>query len=387
MFNKTTSAKKTKYYQIFNELTDDTISTLHQRKKTIKHQTTNRFYQYNKPVYIKCTKGIAVIALAKEENQDNPEYFVIHRVVKVNKGVLIGIISLTNTSTIEIFSEPFTKHYVIHLDEELNMNRIIPTFDIKEIYSYYYQVKGPGYFFSGEKHKYWELTYVDTGELKSTIGDYTFTIKEKEIMLYGPDQFHNQYVDSDRVCSYMTIMFDMNPKDYDHIINRTFHLHRQIYPIMQNIMKVTTHEGPLSDQLLLVYVKELVLQLYRYDSIEPQSLSMPAQQSFEDELLNEIVVYIKENLNSPLTVENITQQYSVSRSTLQSLFKKNLDIAPKQYINEAKLAKSKLLIKENKYTLSEVSDMLSYTSIHYFSRTFKKRFGITPSEYAKSIYK
>ena len=111
------------------------------------------------------------------------------------------------------------------------------------------------------------------------------------------------------------------------------------------------------------------------------------RQSFEDELLNEIVVYIKEHLNTPLTVENICQNYSVSRSTLQSLFKKNLEVAPKQYINECKLSKSKLLIKENKYTLSEVSDILSYTSIHYFSRTFKKRFGITPSEYAKSIYK
>lgn len=267
------------------------------------------------------------------------------------------------------------------------MHRIVPNFDIKEIYSYYYQVKGPAYFFSGEKHSYWELTYVDNGELKSTIAGKTFSIKEKEIMLYGPNQFHNQYIDTDHVCSYMTIMFDMNPKEYDLLINRTFHLHRQLYPIMQNIMKVTTNEGLLSDQLLLVYLKELILQLFRYNTIEPQSLSMPAQQSFEDELLNEIVVYIKEHLNTPLTVENICQNYSLSRSTLQSLFKKNLEVAPKQYINECKLSKSKLLIKENKYTLSEVSDMLSYTSIHYFSRSFKKRFGITPSEYAKSIYK
>lgn len=387
MFNKTTSAKQTKYYQIFNELTDDAVKTLHKRKKTIKHQTTNRFYQYNKPVYIKCTKGIAMLALAEEKDPLQAEYFVIHRVVKINKGVLFGILSLTDSSSIEIYSEPHTKHYVIHLDEDLNVHRITSKFVIKEIYSYYYQVKSPAYSFSGEEHSYWELTYVDNGELKSTVSGKTFTIKEKEIMLYGPNQFHTQYIDNNHVCSYMTIMFDMNPQDYETLINRPFHLHRQLYPIMQNIMKVTTNEGLLSDQLLLVYLKELILQLYCYDTIEPQTLSMPAQQSFEDELLNEIVVYIKENLNTPLTVENICHQYSVSRSTLQSLFKKNLDIPPKQYINEAKLAKSKLLIKENRYTLSEVSDILAYTSIHYFSRTFKKRFGITPSEYAKSIYK
>lgn len=156
---------------------------------------------------------------------------------------------------------------------------------------------------------------------------------------------------------------------------------------MQKIMKATTNETLLGEQLLLVYLKELILELYQYDYVDAQMITTPAQQRFEDEMLNEIIVFINENLSEPLTVEAICQKYAISRSTLQALFKKNMNVGPKHFINERKLAQSKLLIKENKYTLSEVSEMLSYTSIHYFSRTFKKRFGITPSEYAKSIYK
>ena len=89
----------------------------------------------------------------------------------------------------------------------------------------------------------------------------------------------------------------------------------------------------------------------------------------------------------PLTVEYLCDQFSISRSSLQLLFNKNLNTTPKQYINQIKLKKAKLLIKENKYTISEISEKLGFTSIHYFSKKFKKEFNISPSDYAKSIYK
>lgn len=387
MFNKTTSAKITKYYQIFNEMTDDAISTLNVLVKNIRHQSINRFFQFDRPIYVKCTKGIVLMALTKEDDMDVIDYYVVHRVVKVNKKVLHNFVSLTKSSTLVIYTEPNTKRKIFQVEQEIKIPKIVPEFQIKQVYAYYLQVKGTSYFFSGEKHNYWELTYIDTGQLKTTIGGTTHVLNDKDLILYGPNQFHNQFIDSDRVCSYLTIMFEMNPKSYDAIIDRKFHVNRRLYPILQKIMNVTTTETPFGEQLLLVYLKELILELYQYDYVETETLSTPTQQRFEDEMLNEIILYINENLSQPLTVEGICQKFAMSRSTLQALFKKNLNVGPKHFINERKLAQSKLLIKENKYTLSEVSAMLSYNSIHYFSRTFKKRFGITPSEYAKSIYK
>lgn len=388
MYNKTTSAKVTKYFHIQNDITDEMQLQLQMKRKDIRHKSVNRFFQYNKPVYIRCIKGIMMLALSTSGQAEDHEFFVVHRVVKINKGIHFNLISITKNATYEIFMEHNTRKTVVSLEEELSVPRIIPTFDIKEIYSYYYQVKGAPYFFSGEKHTYWELTYVDNGELKTTIDHTTYTLKEKDLIVYGPNQFHNQFIEGDHVCSYVTIMFEMNPQDALFITHRPFHLRRQLLPIMQNIMKTTTNESEHNHQLLLVYLKELILHLFNYDQLSNAAApSTPVQQRFEDELLNEIIVYIHENIALPLTVESICLKYGLSRSTLQSLFKKNLDVAPKHYINEAKLAKSKLLIKENKYTLSEVSDLLSFNSIHYFSRSFKARFGITPSEYAKSIYK
>ena len=60
---------------------------------------------------------------------------------------------------------------------------------------------------------------------------------------------------------------------------------------------------------------------------------------------------------------------------------------PKKYINELKLEKSRQMICENKYTISEIALMLGFNSIHYFSRAFTQKYNMPPSEYAKTIYK
>ncbi len=50
-----------------------------------------------------------------------------------------------------------------------------------------------------------------------------------------------------------------------------------------------------------------------------------------------------------------------------------------------KIDTAKQLIRDNHLNFTEISDRLGYTSVHYFSRQFKKLTGMTPSEYATSI--
>jgi len=102
-------------------------------------------------------------------------------------------------------------------------------------------------------------------------------------------------------------------------------------------------------------------------------------------LRNEILLYINENIYTAFNIEELCAQFGISRSSLQSLFRNNLSIAPKEYVSSLKLEKSKLLIKESKFTISEIATMLGFSTIHYFSRRFKQEFGLTPTEYANKI--
>ena len=65
----------------------------------------------------------------------------------------------------------------------------------------------------------------------------------------------------------------------------------------------------------------------------PVSLS---RQHYQDELLERIINYIEESICEPLTIAEICQKFSISRSSLQLLFKENLDQTPKKYISDMK---------------------------------------------------
>ena len=52
-----------------------------------------------------------------------------------------------------------------------------------------------------------------------------------------------------------------------------------------------------------------------------------------------------------------------------------------------KLEKSCQMIREEKYTISNIALLLGFNSIHYFSRAFTQKYSISPSEYAKQMIK
>ena len=54
-------------------------------------------------------------------------------------------------------------------------------------------------------------------------------------------------------------------------------------------------------------------------------------------------------------------------------------------LTKLKIDKAKQLISEDIYTVTEISEILGYSTIHYFSRHFKRITGMSPSQYAKSV--
>ena len=70
---------------------------------------------------------------------------------------------------------------------------------------------------------------------------------------------------------------------------------------------------------------------------------------------------------------------------LTVLFQKNLQISPGEYIRRIKLQESKQMIRENNLNFTEIAAALQYSTVHHFSRQFKEKFGITPTEYARSV--
>ena len=102
-------------------------------------------------------------------------------------------------------------------------------------------------------------------------------------------------------------------------------------------------------------------------------------------MFNRIVGYLEEKLNTRVTIEQICHDNLIGRSQLQKIFKEQCNMGIIEYFSLMKINAAKELMRTNQMNFTQISEHLGYTSIHYFSRQFKKVTGMTPSEYASSI--
>lgn len=209
-----------------------------------------------------------------------------------------------------------------------------------------------------------------------------YSLQPHDLIIYRSDR---AVLDIRENCSYLTAVFELNQRKTLHILNNTFHCTSELQQILWKLLIESGENSYYTKTLMECYLQEALLLLMQfYESISHKTL-FADNNSARNDLLSEILSYMNKRITEPITIEEICHEFYISRSSLQALFKTHLNTSPKNYLLNIKLQKSKELIRQSQYTISETAYMLGFSSIHYFSRLFKKYFNTTPSAYAKKI--
>lgn len=103
------------------------------------------------------------------------------------------------------------------------------------------------------------------------------------------------------------------------------------------------------------------------------------------QLSQQIYNFLELNLNTNLTLDMLSRTFGVSASYLRSIFKSTYKCSIIDMFIELKINKAKGYMRDCDYNISEISEMLAFSSPQYFSRIFKQRTGLTPTEYKRKI--
>lgn len=387
---KTSSTQFEKYGTIYRQPVNLIYSGLISRDWHVNAERyVTQLYRFDCEVCLEMDSGMAALLVGDSPEANSLEIFAVHRLVKLKPQVYFALIAITSTITCKMITNVRYTYWVEPLAAPYRFDRILPRTLIREIFGYYYSVRSAGYHFDGELHAYFELTYVDLGAIRTVVDGKPYELKERDLMIYGPGQFHTQEILSEGPCSYMTILFDMESSQYEPLLNKVFSCDKKIYTLLKTFVLESTSQIPYMNSLMLCLLQETVIRLLQNEFLGSHS-DRPVtdtRQHYQDEFLEKILTYIDENICKPISVAEICQKFSLSRSSLQILFKENLNQSPKKYISELKMEKSRLMISEDKYTISEIALMMGFNSIHYFSRAFTQRYHIAPSEYSKTLFK
>lgn len=385
IFSKTTGIDFQTYGEVFNETTFKNKFEEGRFYMTVEEKESNKFYKNDSEFYLTVREGIAAIAITEDLNK-KPKIFVIHRICKISPNLYFTFLTISKRSVIEVSNKNFENN-ILAAQEPATINSLKTNLHVKEILGDYYVVRGSNYNFPGEALDFWELTYVDDGKLITKIEGEEFELNPQEIIFYAPGQEHTQRTTT--TCSYLTIVFEMDidKEDANILKNRIFKASQRDVDYLTRFNKASNNYNHFTPMILNSLVQVLVVSLLTNLNETPSNkpIMTKMQQKYDNELLGEIALYIQENIYSQINVEDICYHFSISRSTIQTLFIKNLNVSPKQYISDLKFAKAKQMIKDSTYSISEIARICGFSSIHYFSRVFKEKYGVTPTSYAKSI--
>lgn len=94
------------------------------------------------------------------------------------------------------------------------------------------------------------------------------------------------------------------------------------------------------------------------------------------------IAYIEANYANPdISIKAAAQRMGISEGHLSHLFRKETDFTFLSYLTQCRIRAAKKLLKDHRYKIYEVAELVGYHDITYFSVTFKRFVGVSPSEY------
>lgn len=138
-------------------------------------------------------------------------------------------------------------------------------------------------------------------------------------------------------------------------------------------------------QNILKARKRTILYYSKSNDIEPEKITFNAM---DEELIKKATEIVKNNMdNISFSVDDFSREMAMSRSNLHLKLKAITGESTIDFIRKIRFNEACRLLREGRYNVSEVGLMVGFNSPSYFATSFKKYYGVLPSEYVKSLKK
>ncbi|GAA3399470.1 AraC family transcriptional regulator [Paenibacillus hodogayensis] len=282
---------------------------------------------------------------------------------------------------------------------------------IRRMVTFFYREMPKDYFFDGERHDFWEIVYVDKGEWDVTVDGDPFHLEQGDLVFYGPNEFHRGGAAQKSSPNVIILTFECDSPAMDYFgVHRVFRLDEKERAVFASLVKAgfeafdppidspkmrslhRREDAPFgSEQLIRNHLENLLIHLIRRKAITTAA-EKPAEkpasavkENIATGIATEAIEYLKANIAEDLTVDELCRRFQVSRTQLKAAIRQQTGLGVMEAFNHMKIERAKLLIREEMLNYTEIAELLGYSSIHYFSRQFKKLTNMTPTEYARSV--
>lgn len=246
---------------------------------------------------------------------------------------------------------------------------------------------------NSHNHAEFEILLFCGGKADVSVGRKRYRVKKGDMIFVNPFEVHSLNFDENTenfsrlcICFDCGILIDKGISEK--IVNKDILVNnfisdsdaKYLKKEFLNVIEAYRENSVTSDTEIIAHLSlifaEIIKKLY---------FSENENTSENNEFCAEVLNYIKREYGSNITSKDAAYALSYNHSYFCRIFKKNFKKTFSQYLTMYRIANSKFLLEEKKLSIAEIAGKSGFSSYSYFSRCFKKYFGILPSEYIENI--
>lgn len=270
---------------------------------------------------------------------------------------------------------------------------------------YYFEYK-KAYSSRGESHDFWEINYVDRGNITVICNETEYKLSQGDLIALAPNQFHILRSDSVNPSNVFIISFEAQTA-MPELLSGVFHLTDKLREHLdalaqasQNAFLLPMPYGQIqllepkinaslgSQQLVKLRLEELLIRLM-HETLSIQNTDsvqvFTSKSQFDNCIAKQILEILRQHIYGQLTLEEVSKSLGYGKTYLSSIFKNIYGTSIISRYIQLKIEEAQYLLREDSLTITEISDLLGFSSPQYFSKRFSQAVGMSPQQFMKSI--
>ena len=257
------------------------------------------------------------------------------------------------------------------------------------------------------RHNHLEIDYIYSGCAVLEMEDERFLLQENELCIIPPEMPHNLMVESEgsvcigfmvRQSTFDTIfgnvlaMDDLLARYFKNVLyNKNNHhsLRFHISPedalfakLIQDITIEAHSTARYAGAVANCLMQELFFLLLRNDSDTATSFTQDEFMTNQSQFLM-ILEYMQKHYDT-VSLEFLSGFFNYNESYLSRMFKEKMNMTFSELLMNIRMKKAAGMLRDTDFSIADISEMVGYSSVDYFTKAFKKKYGITPSRYRGS---
>jgi AraC-like DNA-binding protein len=241
-------------------------------------------------------------------------------------------------------------------------------------------------------HDFIELLIIIKGHVEYQIENKIQLIKSGNLLLLNPGIYHKKITDENSNFSLLHIgltNFKMRglKKDYIPTNNASPFIvleknKKDFYKCCEEIINEQQKSMSGFDLILKALTMKLVILLIReiqYEENTKDNLKFSFESTEKTNIVYSIINYMNENYMNNISLDKIAKNMYLSSVYISKIFKEVTGDSPINYLIKLRLARANSLLKEN-IPIQVVATNVGYKDAYYFSKLFKKYYGVPPSK-------